>query len=259
MTARLAGVRAVITGAGSGIGRAVLRRFIAEGACVVAVVRNPSDREGLQSEGAIVVEGDVAGYTTAEAAVAAAESHFGGLDTYVANAGVWDFHKKLEKQSAAEIEQSAAEIIGVNLMGAVYGARAALASLRRNKGSFIVTGSNASFRAGGGGALYTASKFALRGLVLQLAHEWAPDVRVNGVAPGATDTALSGPAGLGQQGKAMNADRGRIETMAAHIPLGYVSRPEDHTSLYVLLASRAESPYVTGAMLLSDGGLTVSV
>ncbi len=259
MTGRLAGLRAVVTGAGSGIGRAVLRRYIAEGARVVAVVRNAADREGLQSEGAVVVVGDVAGYAAAHAAVAAAEREFGGLDTYVANAGVWDFHKKLEKQSAAEIEQAAAEIIGVNLMGAVYGAHAALASLRRSKGSLIVTGSNACFRAGGGGVLYTASKFALRGLVLQLAHEWAPDVRVNGVAPGATDTGLSGPAGLGQQGKAMNADRGRIETMAAHIPLGYVSRPEDHASLYVLLASRAESPYVTGAMLLSDGGLTVSV
>jgi NAD(P)-dependent dehydrogenase (short-subunit alcohol dehydrogenase family) len=259
VSGRLAGLRAVVTGAGSGIGRAVLRRFIAEGARVVAVVRNPADREGLQSEGAVVVVGDVAGYAAAEDAVAAAETHFGGLDTYVANAGVWDFHKKLEKQSPAEIEHAAAEIIGVNLMGAVYGARAALASLRRAKGSLIVTGSNACFRAGGGGALYTASKFALRGLVLQLAHEWAPDVRVNGVAPGATDTALSGPTGLGQQGKAMNSDRGRIETMAEHIPLGYVSRPEDHSSLYVLLAARAESPYVTGAMLLSDGGLTVSV
>ncbi len=259
MSGRLAGLRAIVTGAGSGIGRAVLRRYIAEGARVVALVRNPADETSLRSEGAVVVVGDVAAYASAQAAVAAAESHFGGLDTYVANAGVWDFHKKLEKQSPAELEQAAAEIMGVNLMGAVYGAHAALASLRRSEGSLIVTGSNACFRAGGGGALYTASKFALRGLVLQLSHEWAPDVRVNGVAPGATDTALSGPAGLGQQARMMNADRDRIETMAAHIPLGFVSSPEDHASLYVLLAARAESPYVTGAMLLSDGGLTVSV
>jgi NAD(P)-dependent dehydrogenase (short-subunit alcohol dehydrogenase family) len=70
---------------------------------------------------------------------------------------------------------------------------------------------------------------------------------------------LSGPPALGQEDKAMNADPARIEAMAAHIPLGFVSRPEDHAGLYVLLASRRDSAYVTGAMLLSDGGLTVSV
>jgi NAD(P)-dependent dehydrogenase (short-subunit alcohol dehydrogenase family) len=258
MTA-LQGVRAVVTGAGSGIGRAVVRRYLAEGAQVVAVVRNPKDVPGLEAEGAAVVVGDVAGYAVAQAAVQAALARFGGLDVYVANAGLWDFHKRLEKQTPEDLKAAAAEILGVNLMGAVYGARAAIAALRESKGSMIVTGSNACFRAGGGGVLYTASKFALRGLVLQLAHEFAPDVRVNGVAPGATDTGLSGPPALGQGDKAMNADPARIAAMAAHIPLGFVSRPEDHTGLYVLLASRRDSAYMTGAMLLSDGGLTVSV
>jgi NAD(P)-dependent dehydrogenase (short-subunit alcohol dehydrogenase family) len=255
----LAGVRAVVTGAGSGIGRAVVRRYIAEGARVVAVVRNPKDVMGLEEEGAVVVVGDVSLYATAQAAVTAAEEKFGGLDVYVANAGLWDFHKRLEKQSPEELEAAATEILGVNLMGAVFGARAAIGALRATKGSIIVTGSNACFLAGGGGALYTASKFALRGLVLQLAKEFAPDVRVNGVAPGATDTSLSGPASLGQGAKEMNADPGRIAAMAPHIPLGVVSAPEDHTGLYVLLASRQNSAYVTGAMLLSDGGLTISV
>jgi NAD(P)-dependent dehydrogenase (short-subunit alcohol dehydrogenase family) len=255
----LEGVRAVVTGAGTGIGRAVVRRYIAEGARVVAVVRDERQASGLDAEGAVVVAGDVARYDTAEAAVSAATQRFGGLDVYVANAGLWDFHKRLEKQTPAELEAAAAEILGVNLMGALYGARAAAAELRLARGSLIVTGSNASFRAGGGGALYTASKFALRGLMLQLAHEFAPDVRVNGVAPGATDTALSGPSALAQAGKAMNTDRGRIDSMAGHIPLGRVSSPEDHTGLYVLLASRQNSAYVTGAMMLSEGGVTASI
>jgi NAD(P)-dependent dehydrogenase (short-subunit alcohol dehydrogenase family) len=255
----LTGVRAVVTGAGSGIGRAIVRRYIAEGARVVAVVRNPKDVVGLEGEGAVVVVGDVSLYATAEAAVKAAEEAFGGLDVYVANAGLWDFHKRLEKQSPDELAAAATEIMGVNLMGAVYGARASIAALRASKGAIIVTGSNACFLAGGGGALYTASKFALRGLVLQLAKEFAPDVRINGVAPGATDTSLSGPAALGQGAKEMNADPTRIAAMAPHIPLGFVSAPEDHTGLYVLLASRQNSAYITGAMLLSDGGLTISV
>jgi NAD(P)-dependent dehydrogenase (short-subunit alcohol dehydrogenase family) len=256
---RLLNDRIVVTGAGAGIGLAVTRRYIAEGARVVAVVRNAADRERLEVEGAVVVVGDVSQYETAERAVAAAVETFGGLDAYVANAGLWDFHKRLEKQSPAELKAAFDEIFGVNFLGALYAGRAAAAALRDAKGSLIVTGSNACFLAGGGGVLYTASKFALHGLVMQLAKELAPDVRVNGVAPGATDTGISGPAALGQAEKEMNADAGRMRVMSDHMLLGRVSDAADHAGLYVLLASRSESAYVTGAMLKSDGGLTISV
>lgn len=257
--ARMSAYRAVVTGASSGIGRAVVARYLAEGARVVAVVRKESDADDLVSSGASVVIGDVAQYDTAERAVAAAVAQWGGLDVYVANAGLWDFHKKVEKQSPDELAQAFGEIFGVNFLGALYGARAALAALRESQGSIIATGSNASFLAGGGGALYTASKFALRGLVMQLAREFAPHVRVNGVAPGATDTAISGPASLGQAEREMNADPARMAVMAQHMLLGRISAPQDHASLYVLLASREESSYVTGTMISSDGGLTISV
>jgi len=255
----LEGVRAIVTGAGSGIGRAVVRRYIAEGAKVIAVIRNPRDTASLGEDGALVTLGDVALHDTAMRAVALAEEQWGGLDVFVANAGLWDFHKRVEKQSAAELQAAATEIFGVNVMATLYAAHAAASALRRSKGSLIATGSNACFRAGGGGAIYTASKFALRGLVMQLSKEFAPDVRVNGIAPGATDTGLSGPVALNQGGKQLNEDPERIAAMTPHIPLGFVSRPEDHTGLYVLLASRRDSAYITGTMLLSDGGLTVSV
>ena len=257
--ARLAGYRAIITGAGSGIGHAVALRYLAEGANLVAVVRNPQDASALAAAGAVVVTGDVKLFDTAERAVAAAVQHFGGLDVYVANAGLWDFHKRVEKQSPDALKAGFDEIFGVNLLGTLFGARAALGALRKSGGSVIATGSNACFLAGGGGALYTASKFALRGLVMQLAKEFAPEVRVNGVAPGATDTALSGPSALGQDKREMNADPQRMAVMAEHMLLGRVSVPEDHASLFVLLASKTESTYITGAMLRSDGGLTISV
>jgi NAD(P)-dependent dehydrogenase (short-subunit alcohol dehydrogenase family) len=256
---RLEGLRAVVTGAGSGIGRAVLRRYILEGARVVAVCRNPNQQGELEAEGALVVVGDVAQHDTAARAVALAEASFGGLDTYVANAGLWDFHKRVEKQSPAELAAAYHEIFGVNFLGALYGAHAALPALRTSAGSVIVTGSNACFLAGGGGALYTASKFALRGLVMQLAKEFAPAVRVNGVAPGATLTSLSGPNALGQADRAMDADAGRMAEIPHHVPLGRVSEPEDHCALYVMLAARNESRYMTGTMISSDGGLTISV
>lgn len=257
--ARLDGYRAVVTGSGSGIGRAVVRRYLAEGAKVVAVVRKEADRAALEEEGCVVVLGDVSEYDTAERAVAAAIENFGGLDVYVANAGLWDFHKRVDKQSPEQLETGFNEIFGVNLLGPLFGARAALAELQKSNGSVIVTGSNACFLAGGGGALYTASKFALRGLVLQLAKEFAPNVRVNGVAPGATDTAISGSDALGQADKEMNSDRSRMDAMQKHMLMGRVSQAEDHASLFVLLASRDESAYITGAMMLSDGGLTISV
>lgn len=256
---RLDGYRAVVTGAGSGIGRAVVRRYMAEGACVVAVVRNPADVAGLEAEHARVVIGDVAQHDTAARAVAAAEEAFGGLDVYVANAGLWDFHKRVAKQSVEELTRGFDEMFSVNVKGALYGAHAAFEALNRSSGSVIVTGSNASFMAGGGGALYTASKFALRGMMMQLAKEFAPRVRVNGVAPGATDTPISGPSALGQQGREMNADADRMAATAGHMLLGRVATPEEHTSLYVLLAAREESAYVTGTMFVSDGGLTLSV
>jgi 2,3-dihydroxy-2,3-dihydrophenylpropionate dehydrogenase len=255
----LQGVRAIVTGAGSGIGRAVVRRYLQEGAQVIAVVRRSRDVAPLQAEGAVVVEGDVSRYETSAAAVAAAELHFGGLDVFVANAGLWDFHKRIEKQSPEELQAAAAEIFGVNIMGTLFAARASAAALRSSKGALIATGSNASFLAGGGGCLYTASKFALRGTIMQLAKELAPDIRVNGVAPGATDTGISGPESLHQERLEMNGDPSRIAAMEPHIPLGFVSMPEDHTGLYVLLASRGNSRYITGTMLVSDGGLTASV
>lgn len=256
---RLEGVRVIVTGAGSGIGRAVLRRYRQEGARVVAVVRDANEVTVLEDEGVAVVVGDVAQYGTAERSVAMALKLFGGLDVYVANAGIWDFRKRIEEQSERELTLAYHEIFGVNFLGTLFGARAAVAALRESRGSIIATGSNASFLAGGGGALYTASKFALRGLIMQLATEFAPDVRVNGVAPGATDTGLSGPEALQQGEQHLNADPGRMDAIRSRMRMGRISHPEDHASLYVLLAAKAESGYVNGAMLRSDGGATISI
>lgn len=256
---RLSGVRAIVTGAGSGIGRAVVERYLDEGARVVAVVRNEADVASLRAIGALAVVGDVSRYETSERAVATAVEHFGGLDAYVANAGLWDFHRRVERQSPEELERGFHELFGVNVLAMLHAARAAVGALRESGGTLIATGSNACFLAGGGGAIYTASKFALRGLVMQLAKELAPEIRVNGVAPGATDTALSGPAAMQLEARALNADPKRMAEMDAHMLMGRVSQPSDHAALYVLLASRTESSYVTGAMLVSDGGLTISV
>ncbi len=253
---QLMGRRIVVTGAGSGIGLAVTERYLKEGASVIAVVRREESRSVFQeNEKLKVLVGDVTQYGTNQNAVAAAEKHFGGLDVFVANAGKWDFYKRLKSLDPQQLEQGFDQIMSVNVKSAFLGARASLAALSKSKGSFIVTGSNACFRPGGGGALYTASKFALRGMVSQLALEFAPDIRVNGVAPGATNTPLSGSDALGQTGKQLNEDPDKVINMGDHIPMGRVSNSTEHTGFYVLLASK-DASYITGTILVSDGGLS---
>ena len=222
------------------------------------MVRRPGDKDTFESHPNLsFVIGDVRSPESNRQAVELAQQELGGIDAFIANAGIWDFYKKLSKMSASELEDGYAQLFDVNVKGVLLAAHASFDALKESGGSLIVTGSNACFKAGGGGVLYTASKFALRGIVKQLALEFSPHVRVNAVAPGATDTPLSGSNALGQADKEMNSDPTRIQTMAQHIPLKRVSSPHDHTGAYVLLASRSDATYMTGTIIESDGGLTL--
>lgn len=255
---RLSGQVAVITGAGSGIGLAVTERFVAEGARVVAVLHDSAQISALP-RGVVHIVGDVTLPATHRSATDIALDQFGQLDCHVANAGVWDFHKRLEKIPTEDLAAAFDAVMKVNVLALLLGAQAALPALRQRRGSIIATASNAALLAGGGGVLYTASKFAVRGAIMQLATEFAPDVRVNAVAPGATDTALGGPGALNQAARRMNADAERMAAIPEYIPLRRVAAPEEHAGLYVTLASREESAFVTGSMFVSDGGITISI
>jgi NAD(P)-dependent dehydrogenase (short-subunit alcohol dehydrogenase family) len=130
-------------------------------------------------------------------------------------------------------------------------------ALRRSRGTLILTLSSSSFFPGRGGVLYVATKFALRGVVAQLAHELAPEVRVNGVAPGGTlDTDLRGPRSLGLEGRRLAESPGRREQLVARTPLRVALTPADHAGAYLWLASN-QAPGVTGEIIRSDGGLAV--
>jgi NAD(P)-dependent dehydrogenase (short-subunit alcohol dehydrogenase family) len=105
--------------------------------------------------------------------------------------------------------------------------------------------------------LYVASKFAVRGLVLALAHELAPDVRVNGVAPGGTiGTDLRGPAALGLDEESIGDRAGRADELAARTPLAVALTPIDIAASYVFLASDGARG-ITGTFLHPDGGIDV--
>lgn len=254
---RLSGLVAIVTGGGSGIGRAVVARFIAEGARVVAVDRD--DREMVVGEyddhNLSFVAGDVRDPAVHQTAVDLALSNYGRLDVYIANAGVYDYGQNLEGLSMEALTDAYREIFDVNVLGVLHGARASAPALRNSQGSMIFTISSSGTYAGGGGALYVGSKHAVVGLVKQLANEFAPDVRVNGVAPGVTRTGLTGVSHLNSHNRHLYDDPELLNRIARAIPLGFVSQPEDHAGLYVTLADVRDSRFMTGVVIASDGGL----
>jgi NAD(P)-dependent dehydrogenase (short-subunit alcohol dehydrogenase family) len=129
--------------------------------------------------------------------------------------------------------------------------------LRAAKGSVVLTASNSSFHPGRGGVLYVASKFAVRGVVVALAHELAPDVRVNAVAPGGTlGTDLRGLEAFGEGAAALAERPGREDELRSRTPLAVALTPADHAAAYVFLASEAARG-MTGTFLHSDGGIGV--
>jgi NAD(P)-dependent dehydrogenase (short-subunit alcohol dehydrogenase family) len=156
-----------------------------------------------------------------------------------------------------KLSETLDEIFGVNVKGYFLGARAAIPELRKTKGSIIFTASTSSFYTGGGGTPYVASKHAVLGLIRQLAWELTPDIRVNGVAPGGTRTPLGGTQAGGTADVHMEDMEGLDALIAGMTPLARIAEPDDHTGLYALLASRRDSAYMTGTVLLSDGGIGI--
>jgi 2,3-dihydroxy-2,3-dihydrophenylpropionate dehydrogenase len=265
MTGWLEGYVALVTGGGSGIGRAVAHRFVAEGASVVifgrdADVLGKAVADSPDPARTHAVAGDVRDSARLHEAVAETVERFGKLDTLVANAGVWDFQRQLTRLSAAELEATFDELFAVNVKGYLLAAEAAWRELVKTRGSIVMTLSNASFYVNGGGPVYTASKHACLGLMRELAYELAPKVRVNGVACGGMNTDLRGPAALDMAGRSIGAAFARKgpDAPPPPIPLHDSSTdPADFTGSYVLLASREQSGPITGQTISVDGGIGV--
>ena len=255
----LDGKRALVVGAGSGIGRAVLAAFASEGARVAALELDPAKAARLADErpGGVVTRGDATVLADARAAVRAATAAFGGLDILVNCAGLFDFYRGLADLDDDVLDAAFDEMFAANVKSQLVCVRAALPELRRARGSVVLTVSTSGFYPGRGGVLYVASKFAVRGCVVALAHELAPDIRVNGVAPGGTlGTELAGPASLGLAGRALGAEPGREQDLRARTPLRVALTGDDHAGSYVFLASdRARG--ITGTVVHSDGGIGI--
>jgi NAD(P)-dependent dehydrogenase (short-subunit alcohol dehydrogenase family) len=252
----LEGRVALVTGGARGIGRAVVHRYLAEGAAVGVLDRDVAALAELADLGVATTVGDVRDPAAHAAATERVLARFGALDTYVGNAGIYDYGAGIDDIEPGALPAAFTEVFETNVLGLLLGVRAALDALRAARGSVVLTASSSSSYAGGGGVLYVAAKHAVTGLVRQLAFELAPDVRVNAVAPGATNTDLSGVGALGSADRVLRAELDRSRT-ARGIPLGFVSEPEHHTGLFVALADPTDTGFTTGAVLPSDGGLEV--
>jgi NAD(P)-dependent dehydrogenase (short-subunit alcohol dehydrogenase family) len=251
----------LLTGGGSGLGRAIVSRFVSEGANVAVLERSPEKAEQLTEDfgGAVeVVVGDVSSPADNERAVASTVARFGRLDTFIGNAGVWDFNTPLDATPASKLSEAFDQLFGVNVKGFMLGARAAVDELRKSSGSMIFSLSNAAFLPGGGGPLYVASKHAGVGLVRQLAYELEDEVRVNAVAPGGMSTDLRGVAALDQDGTSFGEvieSMGGTAALASAIGRKFFPEPDDYVIGYVVLACE-QSRTTTGAIFEMHGMLS---
>lgn len=239
---------ALVTGAGTGIGRATALGLAARGAKVVITGRRPEPLEQTAAghENIVALVADVADPDDAARSVAKAVESFGRLDILVNNAGAGVL-SPLADVTAERIER----ILAVNVVGPSLLAREALVHLSRTKGSIINVSSTFGHKPGAGLSHYAASKAALEHLTRCWALELAPQgIRVNSVAAGPTESAaLTDMMGLSPQQAALVEEAEREQ-----IPLKRRGVPDDIARWILHLADPA-SDWVTGQIIAVDGGL----
>lgn len=251
MSARFTGTSVLVTGAGSGIGRAVALAFAAEGASVVAAGRNAERLRGtvalIEKEGgrAAAVAADVTRAADTREMVARAVELFGGLDVAVNNAGVF--------RGGAPVADLAEEdwrtLLDVNVTGVLFSLQAEVARMREQPGGGAIVniasnlGAHARIR---GAAGYIATKAAVSALTRAAALDHIADgVRINAVSPGPSDTPMSLRPG--------ETEAGRAARIRDSLPLGRISSTAEVAAAVLYAASR-DAASMVGADLVVDGG-----
>lgn len=240
----------IVTGAGSGIGRAVARSFADAGAKVLGVGRRAEALAGTAAghPSIATLVADVRAEDAADRIVGAAVDRWGGINVLVNNAGVFAAMPLAELDAARIADLTATTITAPSLL-----ASAALPHLRKSRGAIVNISSTFGHRPLPGAAHYGAAKAALEQLTRSWALELAPDgIRVNAVAPGPTESEALAAAGLSAEAidQVKNSE-------IARIPLGRRGDP-DEVAAWIVRFALPGSVWVTGQVLAVDGGLSLT-
>ncbi|VWD64976.1 SDR family oxidoreductase [Burkholderia contaminans] len=251
----------LVTGGGSGLGAGVARHCLAEGAKLAVMDISGAKLDSLRTElgdEPLLFQGDATKLADLQACREAILGRFGRLNAFIGAQGIWDGNVPLRDIPIEKFDEAFDEVFHINVKSYMLSARVFLDLLEKEQGAIVLTGSSgASYCADGGGVLYTATKHATLGIVRQLAFEFAPTVRVNGVAPSIImGSQLRGPQAFGME-KRSQADipREMFQQGVDRIwPLTWLPEAKDYGPLYALLASR-HSRVMTGTIVAADQGL----
>ncbi len=237
----------IITGATSGMGKAIAETFAKEGAKLILSGRDAERGEALcnQLKDSIFVSGDISQEANNEKLVKAAISNFGKLDILSLNAGILGLGNIIDL-SASTWHNT----LDTNLSSIFYLSKYALPHLlKANKGNILINSSIAAFKSFPNHPAYCASKAAAVALMKQMAVEYAPRVRVNAMCPGPVDTPL-----LWDSAKAFENADAAVKNAKKATLLQRLGTPEDIAKLALFLVSE-DSAWITGSAMTIDGGI----